>query len=98
MPPNYDYACETCDSVTIENFRIAERPDSITCACGGTAKFRIAAPNLMQASFPDGTRRKGWSELREASKLNKAMAVEKKADRKREMAAEIRKMGVKISQ
>ncbi len=94
MPPNYDFHCSQCDSTTIEHFRIADRPESITCACGGTAKFQIAATMIMQTALPDGTRRKGWSEMREASKINKAMAVTKNDSTKREMAAEIRKLGV----
>jgi hypothetical protein len=94
MPPNYDFHCEQCDSTTIEHFKIAERPATIQCACGGTAKFQIAPTMVMQTALPDGSRRKGWAEMREASKINKAMAVAGSESTKKEMASEIRKLGV----
>lgn len=52
------------------------------------------APALMQASYPDGHRRKGWAELREAAKLEKLAAVSK-GDTKSEIKNEIRKLGIK---
>jgi hypothetical protein len=91
--PNYDYCCDTCDSITVEQYKIAEKPETITCACGGTAKFQIGAPMVMGTALPDGTKRKGWAQLREASKLNKSMAAAKPENR-REMAKEIKKLGV----
>lgn len=93
--PNFEFKCQECESVTTEFFKIADRPEVITCDCGGTAKFQLSAPNIMGTALPDGTKRKGWAEMREASKINKQMANEKPENRK-EMAKEIRKLGVKF--
>lgn len=54
------------------------------------------APMVLEASYRDGVRRKGFAEQREAAKLTVAAATETKQNRK-EIAAEIRKMGVKPS-
>lgn len=95
--PNYDYVCETCESVTVENFRMAERPEEITCACGGRAPRVFAMPNLMiKEAYPDGIKRKGWAEMKESSKLNKQIALQKDDKEKTRIANEIRKMGVQI--
>lgn len=91
--PNYTYNCETCESTTIEQFRIADRPETVTCACGGTAKFTIVPVPVMNHSYRDGTKR--FQDFREASKLNKEAAVSSDSTKK-EIHREIKKMGVSI--
>lgn len=34
--PIYDYACDTCGHISEHTCRIAEKPDAMTCSCGGT--------------------------------------------------------------
>lgn len=52
------------------------------------------APMQMKASFPDGHKRKGWTDLKESARLEKAAAIAR-PETKREIKAEIRKMGIK---
>lgn len=52
------------------------------------------APMHMQASFPDGTKRKGWDQMREAAKIEKE-ALKQPQNKRTEFAAEIKKLGVK---
>jgi hypothetical protein len=74
---------------------MANRPEVIDCACGEKAHYRIAAPNLMlKEAFLDGTRR--FDKVREASALNKEMTKEKDSSGKKQIANEIRKLGVKL--
>lgn len=97
--PNYGFLCEDCGTVTEEFHKISGRPDGIVCACGGIAHHQISTPAIVgKASFLDGQRRKGWSDLKEASKLNVEAAGTKKQDTKKEIAKEIKKLGVKVSQ
>lgn len=94
--PNYDYHCEACQLVTVEFHKIGERPESIPCPMCLTnqAAYTIAAPNLMQASYPDGIKRKGFAEMREANKLLREATVSKR-DTAKEIRQEIKKMGIK---
>jgi putative FmdB family regulatory protein len=95
--PNYSFSCEVCESITVENFRMADRPEEITCACGGKSHRMIEMPNLMiKEAYVDGTRRKGWSEFKEASKLEKESNVTRDAESRKKIASEIRKLGVNI--
>ena len=95
--PTYSYQCDTCGSTTEEFHKYSERPDTITCACGGTAQHTITAVGLMvKEAYLDGTRRKGWSDMREASKLNKEKASARDDKSRKEIANQIRKLGVKI--
>ncbi len=95
--PNYDFLCQECGHTTVENYPHAERPAVVPCrACGsGNAQYRIAAANVMSVALPDGTKREGFAELREASKLNLESATAK-PDRKKEIREEIKKMRVDI--
>ena len=97
MCPNYTYSCNVCGSTTEEFFKYSERPDIITCACGGVANHTITAVGLMvKEAYLDGTKRKGWTEMKEASKLNKEKAVARDDKSRKEIAAQIKKLGVKI--
>lgn len=98
MPPTYEYKCDTCESVTVELFKMADKPKEITCACGGTAPSIISLPNrAFREAYLDGTKRSGWDKLKEASKMNKEMANQKTEKNKQEIAKEIKKLGVKLT-
>lgn len=63
--------------------------------CEEEAFYRqLKMPSNTKASFVDGTKRKGWSDIKEAAKLKREAAVSR-GDKRKEIAAEIRKMGVK---
>jgi len=95
--PNYVYACNVCGSTTEEFFKYSERPDNITCACGGVANHTITAVGLMvKEAYLDGTKRKGWSEMKEASKLNKEIGKAKDDKEKKQIANQIKKLGVQV--
>jgi hypothetical protein len=94
--PSYTYFCPDCEAKTYEQFKFSERPETIKClVCQGTAEYRIDMPGITRASYVDGTKRKGWSEIREANKLVQAAAVSK-PDTAKEIRKEIKKMGVRV--
>lgn len=93
---NYSYKCQTCDSITVDNYKMAERPEHIECACGGIAKFIITAVGIMTHSYADGVKRRGFQDLKEASKLNMAAAGTDDLKKKAEIRAEISKLNVKL--
>lgn len=95
--PTYTFQCDECGSSTEEFYKYSERPETIQCACGGKASHTITAVGLMvKEAYLDGTKRKGFADLKEASKLNKEKARARDDSNRRELAAEIRKMGVKL--
>ena len=94
--PNYSYLCGTCESITIHNAPYETRPTEVVCACGGEAKYTIDSPMVMRASYPDGTKRKGFAELREANKLTKEKYQTRNKETAAEITREIKKMGVKV--
>lgn len=92
--PTYTYVCDTCEVATNEFFPIEQRPQTITCiSCGKTSEYRISAPMVFKAAYLDGTKR--FADLKEAAKLNKESA-HSKPDRQKEIAKEIRKLGVGV--
>lgn len=95
--PNYSYSCTECASITEEFFKYSERPDTVQCVCGGVANHTITAVGLMvKEAYLDGTKRKGWSDMKEASKLNKEIGKAKGDAEKKQIANQIRKLGVQI--
>ena len=96
--PTYTYVCEKCEHVTDSFHKLSDpRPEQVPCEqCGDPARFRISAPMVMQVALPDGTKRKGWQDLREASKLNRQRAEASDSTRK-EMTQEIKKLGYKFN-
>ena len=91
--PTYEFQCTVCDSINVEQFRMAERPDHIKCACGGRANYIISMPNLMvKEAMLDGTRRKGFAELKEANKLNRERDNIRDSGKRKRIADEIKKL------
>lgn len=96
--PSYDYKCTTCEQKFIEVVKYDQREDKQLCPdCGtSTGVYCISAPNITRASYVDGTKRKGFSEMKEAAKLNRE-AAHSGTEKRREIEKEIRRMGVKVS-
>lgn len=97
--PNYEYQCTECDSITVEMFPMATKPDDVVCACGGKAEFKISTPNLMiKEAYRDGYKRDGWDKMKEASAMNKEIGKQKDEKSKKQIADQIKKMGVRVRQ
>lgn len=93
--PNYDYYCEPCHEDRILQVKYEQR-DMVDCpVCCEPMKRQVSMPMNLRASYPDGMRRKGWQDLKEASKLN-VDAAGARAKEKAEIKKEIRKIGVEV--
>ena len=99
--PTYEYYCGVCEALNVVESSYSSRPNEVPCReleCTGVAIYRISAPNLMlKEAMLDGTKRKGWDSMREASKLNKQRALQNNEKDKKRIEGEIRKLGVKVS-
>lgn len=94
--PNYEFLCEPCMCVTTLNIPYSERPETVPCTfCSEPAKHMISLPAVMHVALPDGTRRRGWQDLKEAAKLNREAAISKN-DVKKDIKKEIRKLKVGV--
>lgn len=94
MPPTYEFQCVECESVNVEEFRMAERPESITCACGGKANYKISMPNrAFKEAYLDGTKRKGFSELKEANRLHRVRDTTRDSEERKRISSEITRLG-----
>lgn len=85
--------------IQIEFFPSASRPEEILCPlCQGVAHYQMAMPAIMRASYPDGHRRKGLSEIKEAAAITREASNAGARSETRERARkEIRKLGVRPS-
>lgn len=93
--PNYDFYCESCDTMVILNVSFEQRDEPNNCAdCGSFLRRQFPAPAVTRASYPDGVTNR-FKDFKEASKLNKEAAVAKDSTKK-EIQKEIRKMGIRI--
>lgn len=89
MPPTYEYLCDDCSCVTEAQYKHEERPKTIYCKyCGEPAYYMMSAPMIMRASFPDGTKRPGFAELKEAAKIEQKAAVERNPETVKQMKKE----------
>lgn len=75
--PTYIYNCSTCDLDTEHILSISQLDSFISpCeVCGEPTKRVIRAPMIMKASVPDGTKREGFLELKEAARLEVTKAT-----------------------
>lgn len=91
--PTYLYKCEACPCTEEVLCKYEDRQESVHCTgCGHRAHLTMMGATVMRASYPDGHKRKGWNEIRTASKLNKQAAVESNPETKKQMVQEIKKM------
>ena len=70
--------CKNCEYVwpilvNREDELLIDKEDEICEQCGSQGEKTVAAPTVLRASFPDGTKRKNFADLREVSKLRKQM-------------------------
>lgn len=99
---NYNWRCQGCDLVVEITRPVAECTvppgEEFSCLCPENLPpdwvRKYEAAMFMKASYPDGYKRKGWGDLKESAKLEK-LAATSKSDTKREIKAEIQKMGIK---
>lgn len=97
----YVWKCKHCE-VEVEVTRsMAEckeppgREGEDSCPCLLKEFVRVYTPAMItKASYPDGVRK--FTELREAHKLERESKASRSSETKKEIAAEIKKMGVRI--
>lgn len=41
--PRYDFECEQCGTVSEHTFRMADKPETVACACGGSCRTLFCA-------------------------------------------------------
>lgn len=70
--PRYAFQCEECQYIMDRDYRLTEvRPECLSCeACGKNSNYLLIPPLPMLKSTLDGQKRKGYQDLKEASKLN----------------------------
>lgn len=97
--PNYSYYCESCETTSDHLFRIGSRPDTAPCGeCDKSAIYVLVPPAIMTHAYLDGTKRKGFQDLKEASKLNRLAAGTDNQAEKQTLKNEIQnKLRVNIS-
>lgn len=87
---NYEYECIVCEVFEDRQVPYLVRDEQFCTTCENPLVRQFPTPGVTRASYVDGTRRKGWAEMREASKLNREAAGSMSTDTKREIAREIR--------
>jgi putative FmdB family regulatory protein len=79
--PNYEYRCQECQTETIEFIRYELRDELLDCeACGELAvmkRYFGTMPGTTKASYIDGHKRPGWSDMLTEAKLKEAAASKK---------------------
>lgn len=70
--PRYAFTCSICSHITDKDYRLTEtRPEQVLCEeCGEVSEYTLIPPMPMLKSTLDGQSRKGYKDLKEASKLN----------------------------
>jgi len=75
---SFNYQCDFCGIKTIELVDRTELPKPVSCLdCDGMLIPQLGAPMVMNASFPDGTKR--FTTLKEQRKLKKLKTDLKKS-------------------
>lgn len=86
----YLFHCSSCDTDTDLDYPIGTRPDQAPCpVCAKVAEYVLVPPGIMTHSYLDGQKRKGYQDIREASKLNVEAASTDDPQKKKEIHAEI---------
>jgi DNA-directed RNA polymerase subunit RPC12/RpoP len=92
IPWSQLFVCDGCGSEFDLVVDKRERDLPVPCnTCGLQARPTFSVPRNLRASHPDGTRRRGFAELREASEIEAASFDLPPADRGK-AAAEIAKL------
>ena len=78
MPPLYDYSCNSCLHKFSESVKYEDRDKLGNIVCPVCSHLQVSryfpAPTISKVSFPDGYKRPGWVDLKEAAKLEVAKA------------------------
>lgn len=91
IPWSQLFACDSCGREFDLVVDKRERDLLVPCECGQQARPTFSMPRNLRASHPDGTRRRGFAELREASEIEAASFDLPPAERGK-AAAEIAKL------
>jgi hypothetical protein len=88
-----DILCAQCGLSSALVVEREEKDDSWECPdCGGEMKRAfLTPPAIMQRSFPDGTKRTGFQDLKEALRLE-SEAYDMPVNRRAEIGREIKKL------
>lgn len=95
--PSYQYKCAECDIVYTEFRTYEERDLGGQCDLCHVPMKRVflSAPGQMNVALPDGTKRPGFSDLKEAAKLE-ADAFDSRPTERKLLEGEINKLrGIK---
>lgn len=85
--------CKDCGEEWDDLVERSERDSLHPCReCGKIAAERVfTAPAVMNTALPDGTKRKGFTEMKEVARLEKEMA-NKPHNQRKDIKAEIQKL------
>lgn len=93
MPPMYEYQCDDCDLISTEFRSYEERDLGGQCDLCHNPLKRVfnSAPAQLNIALPDGTKRRGFSDLKEAAKLE-ADAMDSRPAERKKITAEVIKL------
>jgi len=89
----YEYKCRQCQ-ITYDEYREFDNrflPGKCDMCGAGTERAFMSAPGQMNVALPDGSKRKGFSDLKEAAKLE-AEAMDSRADERKRIESEVKKL------
>lgn len=91
--PLYEYKCATCEIVSEEVKSYEDRFTVVKCLmCNGDMQRAfMTAPAQQNVSLPDGTKRKGFSDMKEAAKLE-AEAMDSRPEERKRLESEVKKL------
>lgn len=79
--PHYDYECQECGNLTIEAVRYELRDEPLDCeGCGEEQCMKRVyrnMPSVPKASYIDGHKRAGWSDMLTEARLKESAATRK---------------------
>lgn len=93
--PIYDLKCKACN-INYEEFKSYEDrflPGKCEMCGGQTERAFNNAPSQMNIALPDGFKRKGFSDLKEAAKLE-SEAMDSRADERKRLTDEVKRLRV----
>ncbi len=97
-----DLLCESCNTTGWDTIPKAEatwenRWDCPSCGTEKSVKRIMSAPRIMKASYPDGVKRSGFAELKEAAALEEEAMNSEDYEKRQGIKKEIRKMGIQTT-
>lgn len=91
--PTYEYQCDSCKIIYTEFRSYEERDLGGQCDLCHQPLKRVftSAPAQLNIALPDGTKRKGFTDLKEAAKLN-ALAMDSRPKERKLIMEEVQKL------